>query len=630
MSRRAEVDAELSIRGAYRAAAMDPEQLSVRGVFPGEQAFNLDVNMLPVRGESRDAPHGLHEGTDKPSPPTYQSQEPLLRGRTGSSAHSTDTDGAVDEMTVRGPYHPPRGLNGRREQSTGAGVDSVQEIANPPKTSSPSPSGHEPTGLNTADLQQNVSAETALTTTPNSQWRWIQGVFSFNKRDDLESTMERTLERDGSASLDKENSFGAPGSTGGGPALAAEGPGSVAGTASRSLSPSTVLSEKQGHPKEDSVAVQARAATETLAGVVQKMPGGPEGQLKETKSVPGVWIKSVWGTRQEVQELDLAIQMALQMEQIDTSKYFARDYTEFPSVAHYYVHIHDSLDMEEVDLLASFAGRMGEDHPLVQAMMEIMEEDGEGDDALMMDPPDGGGMLKETQEKSADMGVYITESGMLRSVPPGGPSPVAKLPKRPSASEPELEDANVPDKCKKEVEGGRLLALVPGMDDLVNEISAMSWLSKRKPWKPGQPIFDDDKEDGPARASRKRSKSRGSTGQTYGQSPALQASLSPGASWGSPSTQTSSPKRQPVVQEPKEKDPTSPPPRAVAPEPQVAPPKTPLKSKYGAPEAQHVASEVATDTHAHYYGNPGRRDVKESRGLLDIICCRRPLVDEEY
>ena len=47
-------------------------------------------------------------------------------------------------------------------------------------------------------------------------------------------------------------------------------------------------------------------------------------ESKDSKSVPGVWIKSVWGTRQEVDDLDLAIQQALELEHIDCSKYFTR------------------------------------------------------------------------------------------------------------------------------------------------------------------------------------------------------------------------------------------------------------------------------------------------------------------
>ena len=47
-------------------------------------------------------------------------------------------------------------------------------------------------------------------------------------------------------------------------------------------------------------------------------------ESKEAKAMPGVWIKPVWGSRQEVDDLDLAIQQALELEQIDCSKYFTK------------------------------------------------------------------------------------------------------------------------------------------------------------------------------------------------------------------------------------------------------------------------------------------------------------------
>lgn len=57
-----------------------------------------------------------------------------------------------------------------------------------------------------------------------------------------------------------------------------------------------------------------------------------------------------------------------------------RDHTNFPSVAHYYVNLHerlnDRLDDEVVDLLTSLENRLGVDNPLVKAMHEVMESDG--------------------------------------------------------------------------------------------------------------------------------------------------------------------------------------------------------------------------------------------------------------
>eukprot|EP00803_Ostreobium_quekettii_P000459 evm.model.scf_1468.1 EVM.evm.TU.scf_1468.1 scf_1468:17108-23001(+) len=578
----------------------DPE-LSIRGAYSGHQMGSQPLN------EFRDAHPSLQEEIQKPSAASHQSQEPPRPRRMGGAA-AVNTDGPVDEMTVRGRYIPPGGLGNSREQAKdaylGQGTNSVQDttMANPPKPVSPTSNGHELAGGDGPELPMSTSADMmapANEATPSSQWKWVQGVFSFSKKDDLDAPPEP----------EKENVAGNAGSA----------------VASRDLPPSAVLAERQGQE-----GAQPKGAGETAAG-------------NETKSAPGVWIKSVWGTRQEVAELDLAIQLALEVEQIDTAKYFGRDYTEFPSVAHYYVHVHDQLDMEEVDLLASFAGRMGEDHPLVQAMMEIMEEEGENDGAV--DPPEASGAPPKPSPRDGNMGVFITESGMLSSVPPGGPSPVANLPKKPSPADPKRPDIHPPSERRKQEMGKKPVGLVPGMDDLVNDLSAMSWLSKRKPWKPGQPILDDEEReegDTPGKEAKKQPKPRKSSAQNYGQSPALQSG--PTTSAASPPApapaKVKSPKRAPVKPEPKDKElPKSPGRSGAANSPQAAPAHAKTNSngaKMEVPPVQSLARDVAASNAQHYANAPARErerqqePVKESRGLLDILCCRRPQADEDF
>lgn len=557
---------------------------------------------------------------------------------------------------ARGDYlRVQQGLNNApllpKSEYSVPGMNTVKdpESTKPPRPVQPAPNGHELPVMEEPELPTSTSADVMGPADfeegpKRSKWEWIQGVFSIGKREDetgLEAAIDVTIAHDASKQdkLDEEN--------------IAEMEVAVGPVISRTMAPAPVLSEQQKSKvveEEHVVGLEARGTGQTMSNVMQKLPSIESVDGKDEKVIPGAWIKSVWGTRQEVDELDLAIQQALEIEQIDSSKYFTRDYTEFASVAHYYVHIHDALDEEEVDLLASFAGRLGEDHPLVQAIVEIMEEDGCEDGSIIMEP-ERSGLVKS---RSPEMGVYISDSGRLKGtadinravshlVPNattavraatqrsiagtddtevtsktidmvndgGSDRGLAYAARPPSSRRMEDEDYDEEDNAERRRLRGKH-TMVPGMDDLVNELSALSWLSRKGSMKRKA-------EAAMARVDEGRTNKLAS--QVHARAPTPVSGRVPAA------TQSPAHPPGPIPPAAPTGYPSRPNPVPV-PRPKPPPPRVPAlhNDQFSvAPEASAIRNE--TETTGQYQPLHMHPPSEQKRSLLDIICCLKPRVD---
>ncbi|GMH41225.1 hypothetical protein BSKO_09135 [Bryopsis sp. KO-2023] len=263
------------------------------------------------------------------------------------------------------------------------------------------------------------------------------------------------------------------------------------------------------------------AAAETVAVVVQKMLnregslyGGAEtpDDNEEDGQIPGVWVNDVWG-RKDVEELDADIRSALTDEDIDPGEYFKRDYTDFPSAAHYYVNLHerlnDRMDEELIDLMASFTGRLGPTHPLVEAMKEVMaaqqhEPTTRFSSGLLVDVSmnldEGGVMIVQDEDWIDDRPAVIntdasaapTIGSKLNTIDTGSsslatPPPMETMsrdsPENPlQGAVPEMEEDTEPPSASDE----EVLTTVPELRQVRGDLRGLSWVVKKPSLKKGK------------------------------------------------------------------------------------------------------------------------------------------------